>query len=336
MTKYFANFLDQSEPVMPNNFQYKGQNVDEFIFLFSQFVEEEFYSGEFKCYPVDGIEVSAQKVISHPISLMRIISKTPSSFRRSWKDIRSHIHPVRVLWFVNRGTLRLDRSHGSCVVGAGECAILDASTPFYAQNTAPVGEVFDSIQAIVPSHLFFSCLPQAATFAAAFKTDAGGHHIISRMLELLFDEGEQLSSQAISPLIEAFLITVSDSLNGIIEFSDRRQHLLEERFATIEACILKNLTNPELCAADVAGQCGISLRYMSRILQSKNTSYGKLVWDHRLSKAQEWLCSERMQAYSINEIALNAGFKSSTHFSRAFKAAFGQPPAGFRRARRNG
>ena len=102
--------------------------------------------------------------------------------------------------------------------------------------------------------------------------------------------------------------------------------LIDRRYQDIISCISKNLTNPDLTSHRVAGMCGISPRHLCKVLRSKHTTYSQIVWRLRLQQARIWLADPSLREHGVQEIAYMAGFKSCTHFSRAFKAIYGLTP----------
>jgi AraC-like DNA-binding protein len=307
-------------------YTYSGDDIGEFRRTYAEVVRQEYYDGELELDASDRFDVTVQKALAHPISLVSVVTRSGIAFRRGLGHIRANPIGVRVLWFVRRGSLTIVRSQNVCTAQAGQCVILNSSTPFYARASVEAGGVFDAVQAIVPAHLFLSHLPAATEFNAAFGIDAVDRHVITKLLDVLFGEGELLSRKAAEPLVAAFLETVADNISNLADSPIKRQGVSDKRLLDIEDYIFKNLTNPDLNYDEVARNCGISPRYLCYVLKANDTSFSQLLWSHRLEKAHEWLISPIMRDYPIHEIAFMAGFKSAAHFSRMFKARYGCPP----------
>lgn len=81
---------------------------------------------------------------------------------------------------------------------------------------------------------------------------------------------------------------------------------------------------------ELARRCGISedhfIRKFRRATGSTPAGYGR---EHRISLAAEWLIGTRR---TLDDIAEAAGFSDRFHFSRAFAARLGCPPARYRRS----
>jgi transcriptional regulator GlxA family with amidase domain len=84
-----------------------------------------------------------------------------------------------------------------------------------------------------------------------------------------------------------------------------------------------------LTRGEMARRIGLSTRQLDRLFAEKmKTSYADHSRRIRLERARDLL---RQSAVSITEIALGCGFSSASHFSRAYRAAFGVTPASERR-----
>lgn len=84
---------------------------------------------------------------------------------------------------------------------------------------------------------------------------------------------------------------------------------------------------------EMAREIGVSRRHFSRAFkQSTGKSPHAFVAAHRLARAVDLL---RTTELSATEIAFDCGFASSSHFTYAFKRAYGTGPLEFRRRWRN-
>lgn len=314
---------------MDSIYQFTGHDMSELRNGYGALIRREFYDGDLGAELCEGFKLTAQKSMSHPMALFRTISNSGISYRRGWEHIRANKTGVRVIWFVRRGAVQLIRSRGSVTINAGQFTIIDSGIPFNAKATTD-GESFDFVQAIVPAHLFMSHLPAAADLEEPLALDFADRESVARLLDLMCDLGHDLGATSCEHLVAAFLEALAERLRDATLSISAQERNANMRLADIKACILRNLTDPDLNYEDVARQCGISSRYLYYLLKADNTTFAKLVWSQRLDKAREWLESDELANYTIREIAFMAGFKDAAHFSRNFKSAFGASPKHYR------
>lgn len=117
--------------------------------------------------------------------------------------------------------------------------------------------------------------------------------------------------------------------------ASRRTAELEE-IATVaaaaEAVFRRDLART-WTVVDVARDLGMSSRSLQRALRGEGTTFSRELDRTRLTEARRLLDDT---ALSITEIGYVCGFTDGAHFSRRFRARFGQTPTGFRARRSPG
>ena len=103
------------------------------------------------------------------------------------------------------------------------------------------------------------------------------------------------------------------------------------RLSAARRLIARHLSNPKLSPAFIAGQLGVSLRYMHGLFEATERSFSQTVTALRLEASRQLLTSAPQQSISI--IAFACGFESLATFYRAFRAAHGMKPGDFRAQR---
>jgi AraC family transcriptional activator of tynA and feaB len=93
---------------------------------------------------------------------------------------------------------------------------------------------------------------------------------------------------------------------------------------------LRNLTNPELDPQRAATALGISVRLVHRLFEDSGTTFGRWLLDRRLDACKRSLDDPAQARRAISDIAFAWGFNELSHFSRAFKARFGESPRRYR------
>ncbi|MGH7006748.1 MAG: helix-turn-helix domain-containing protein, partial [Alphaproteobacteria bacterium] len=92
------------------------------------------------------------------------------------------------------------------------------------------------------------------------------------------------------------------------------------------------LADKALDAAGIAAALGLSEGYLHRLFHTAETTVGAHIRRRRLERCRADLADPLRVGERITEIALRWGFNDMPHFSRAFRAAFGEAPSDFRAA----
>ncbi|MDJ0357805.1 helix-turn-helix domain-containing protein [Paenarthrobacter sp. PH39-S1] len=117
---------------------------------------------------------------------------------------------------------------------------------------------------------------------------------------------------------------------------DHRQdgtgHPHEELLGRIRRFIEVNLADPGLSPASVAAAHFISTRHLHNVFQEAGTTVAQWIRTRRLENCRRELRDPLQAHRAVSAIAARWGFLEAAHFSRIFRAAFGEPPSSYRRA----
>ena len=92
----------------------------------------------------------------------------------------------------------------------------------------------------------------------------------------------------------------------------------------------QQLSDTTLSVSKVAESFRISPRYLSMLLKSDGTTFGRYVLTQRLDKASLALKSPLYSDIPISQIAWKFGFSDMAYFSRAFRQKFSYSPTEYR------
>lgn len=96
-------------------------------------------------------------------------------------------------------------------------------------------------------------------------------------------------------------------------------------YRQIMAYIHKNFEDPELDLEAIADAHGVSSRTVTRAFARNQQTAMGTVWQMRLEASHSALAEGR--ARTVTEAAFDYGFSDTSHFSRAFRKAFGYAPS---------
>jgi AraC-like DNA-binding protein len=74
----------------------------------------------------------------------------------------------------------------------------------------------------------------------------------------------------------------------------------------------------------IAAAQHVAPRTLNRLFAREGTTPIRWLWQQRLAGAYQALAERRFK--HVTDVALSFGFSDVSHFSRAFKAAFGRSP----------
>jgi AraC family transcriptional activator of tynA and feaB len=290
----------------------------------------EFFEGDIDIDVQEGLKLTFEKAMNYPISLTHMILNAPIGNRRSWKHIVKNRVGVRVIFFVKRGSMQINLSHGSYEINVGQAVIQDSNVPFYAKLLCDDLSVHESFQVIIPSHLFFKHLSSAERLVNAIDLETANGHVVLQLLDILASEGDTLARKITEPLVGSLLEAIASVIHTQHIDLPQRETIVGKRLRDIEDYIVMHLADSELSHERVATACGISPRYLCHLLKVDNTSFAKTLWANRRKKARDLLISPQMRDRTIDEVAQMSGFKTTAHFCRMFKSAYQLTPREYR------
>lgn len=164
--------------------------------------------------------------------------------------------------------------------------------------------------------------------------DGGAAKVFSGMLRALADAIGEITTDQARPVELAFPEFMLTSLlddappRALGGAAGMRAALLERIFQTIEI----RLSDPNLNYQQVASEHGISPRYLQKLFESIDDSFGHYVKVRRLERCRLDLRSPLHVQKSISDILFQWGFNDSASFSRAFREQYGVSPREYRKA----
>lgn len=160
--------------------------------------------------------------------------------------------------------------------------------------------------------------------------------------QMCFELARTCIAQA-AAVSDAVGATLGDSLAelaklAIIEQSSgKRGETIRETLRTrILGFINRNLADPDLTIERIAARMHCTKRYLHKVFSEEGETLSQYIWSRRLELCRAQLLRPDLSGKSITEIAFACGFSNAAHFSRSFRARFGESPRAFRRAALDG
>jgi AraC-like DNA-binding protein len=115
------------------------------------------------------------------------------------------------------------------------------------------------------------------------------------------------------------------AISGTLDPMSALRSVRTSNLARVKAYIRKEMGIPELTLNDIAHGCGLSLRYLHDLFRHDGRTAREYLTEVRLQHARHMLDSATSSA-TVTDISLACGFVNSSHFSTAFRRAFGISP----------
>ena len=229
---------------------------------------------------------------------------------------------------LTHGSCKLSQEGRDALLQPGDLAIYDCRRPYTM--------VFDEPHEM--SFLMFPCdrlrLPSAAVeevlVTPVSSTQSTGSLVapfLRRLVANLEQPGEPVNSRLADNVLD-LLATLFSERTGMTPADPAalRRSLLLGVHGWIDA----HLADPDLDPDTIARANHISVRYLHKLFQEQGTSVGSWVRERRLANCRRDLADPALAQRGVHVIARSWGFDDAAHFSKIFKASYGQPPGAYR------
>lgn len=227
-----------------------------------------------------------------------------------------------------RGTLAQDGR--TAILQPGDFALYDTTRPY----DLTFGSAFQQLVLRLPREIVSDRLTDTERLTAL---RISGEHGVGRLastflrqLHQQLDEIDPVSVNRLHASVVDLLATALGEQCGVTAASES-QVLIRRRICVF---IDRNLANPDLNCAMIAAEHGISERYLRKLFETSEMTVSEWIWSRRLDQARRDLVDPLHAHVSVTAIGYDVGFKDGAHFSRAFKAKFGETPTACRNAAR--
>ncbi|QTY25513.1 helix-turn-helix domain-containing protein (plasmid) [Ralstonia solanacearum] len=218
----------------------------------------------------------------------------------------------------------------------GDIVLFDTTRPF--DYVLPSGD--DQIVLDIPRALLQSCLPNADAFLCTVLSGGsklGG--LVGQMLRDVGTDGPRAGGAGGADAAVAARLgtTVVHLLATAFEVESESGKSVPpppagpRTLAKVQAFMRDRLSDPGLDIACIARENHVSVRALHRLFAAEGTTAMRWLWQQRLLAGYQALAAGRGQR--VSEVALMCGFTNFSHFSRAFRQAFGMLPTDLLRPR---
>ena len=284
-----------------------------------------------------GCETDDPKAFSGGITLQRMTNMACSQVwgsnqrvTRRKQDIARAGEPSFIVSLQVEKSCRIDQMGRSCVIEPGDFGLYSSTDPY----ALALPDGFQQHVVQMPREALLRRLPQAddlvgRAVSAASTEGSAVSAAIRRMLPLLDSSNPTLTAC----LQESVIDLVATGFASLVESRPALTVSTQKIVLRARSFIARNLSQGTLDRESVAQAAGVSVRRLNEILAAEGSSITKEIRDARLKRASAELRDGRYAHLSVGEVAYRAGFENLPHFSRLFKAQFGQAPSDYRRTK---
>jgi AraC-like DNA-binding protein len=247
------------------------------------------------------------------------VARTPDLIRQ---DDRGFLKVV----FQLEGSTWFEQGGRKTLLSPGEWSIYDTMKAYTVSNTSEI----EQMVLLVPREKVLAAhLDPDQLLVRRYDARAGIGRLACDLLQKTFDEIERCSPESAEAIGEAVAQLLRQSL---MECAGRpTPHSLREALRDrIRTYIHHNLRDPDLSIDRIAAALRCSKRNLHKAFSNDGATLSDTIWRLRLERCRHDLRSPACAWKSITEIAFSWGFSSATHFSRAFKEAYGISPKAYR------
>jgi len=247
------------------------------------------------------------------------VARTPDLIRQ---DDRGFLKVV----FQMEGSTWFEQGGRKTLLNPGEWSIYDTMKAYTVSNTSDI----EQLVLLVPREKVLAAhLNPDELLVQRYDARSGIGRLAGELMHKALDEIESCSAESAETIGEAVAQLLRQSL---MERAGRPTSLtLREALRDrIKTYILRNLRDPELSIDRIAAALRCSKRNLHKAFSNDGATLSDTIWRLRLEHCRRDLVSPACAWKSITEIAFSWGFSSATHFSKAFKEAYGTSPKLYR------
>lgn len=318
---------------MAQLYEFEFAESDMLSHPYSKVLAEDVYAGEFSVrLRGKRAAVEFSKGGSQVVPIFSYRSGIDTAFRRNYRHIREGDPETCAIWIVKKGSIKVTTSTGTRTVNQNSILLTHSSSPFMAEALVGESESNEHLLAIVPFHMLHVCSSAMPHInGISFSADVADGAVVARTLDMLYAHPE-LDLASSCEMLQVVLRALARMLTVRLEHTTYQQSVAGARLQDIFASIALEVSNPDVTAADIARRCGISERYLCKLLSTTGRTFREILKEERMGLARELLHSPAKRNHTLGQIAKLAGFRSGAQFSRVFKDYFGSTARAVRKA----
>ena len=275
------------------------------------------FAGRIRTSGADDVHVSEIRADRH------VVERTPDLIARAER------HYFKLSMQLS-GTGLLIQDNREALMQPGDIAIYDTRRPY----TLAFDEGMRSLVVMFPQSMIDLPADVVGQLTAVTMTGRQGlGSMIAPFLAQLSTNLEQLAASTGARLAHTTLDLVTTMLASELDLQPASAGTHEALMRQIRTFIDEHLAVPDLGPAQIAAAHFISTRHLHAVFREQGTTVSSWIRTRRLERCRRDLVDPVHADKPVGQIASRWGFVDAAHFSRVFKAAYGQSPSDLRASR---
>jgi len=220
-----------------------------------------------------------------------------------------------------RGGEHIEIGSERSTVAAGDTFIWDSSKPTRFEVYEPLHKVALAMPARLLSRNVMSALHQ---MPRKFSPASGSRFLLNNLIRAVADrdfDHVEIEAETILDAVNAFVMGAAP-LDPIADRSLRDRQRRE-----IIRYIDQHLSDPMLSVGSIAKVHRISKRYLHWLFRDEPVTVNEFIIQRRLTGCKKDLQSAESGHLQVGQIAYAWGFSNISHFSKRYRASFGESPS---------
>jgi AraC-like DNA-binding protein len=255
------------------------------------------------------------------------ISAGPLRVRRTAPLIAQHDEAYYKVALQVAGTCLLEQDGQCDTLMPGDIAICDTSRPY----SFTYEDDFRTVLMLLPQPML-PVRPETlrALTGRRITAEGGTGAIVSPFLRSLGEQSRACTGPAAALLVDgAVSLVTALVMERLARTAPTAPH--DAMMLRIRAYIENRLSDPDLTPDSIAAAHGISRRYLFKLFAAEDLTVAGWIRARRLERCARDLANSSGSDQTISTVAARWGLLDCRHFSRVFKAAYGETPREFRR-----